>query len=92
MIFRFTFKKLILTIFIILVILIARPVGFLTYTYFKDKKILQNVYVGKTNDASNLNETKVDSIIRPSKQIDEAIGQISELVKQAKASGKLYRI
>lgn len=90
--FRFTFKKLILTIFIILVIVIARPVGFLTYTYFKDKKILQNVDVGKTNDASNLNETKVDSIIRPSKQIDETIGQISELVKQAKASGKKISI
>ncbi|WP_214225299.1 FAD-binding oxidoreductase [Pedobacter sp. B4-66] len=90
--FRFTFKKLILTIFVILVILIVRPVGFLTYTYFKDKKSLKYVYLGKTKDASNLNETTIDSIVRPSKQIDEAIHQISELIKQAKVSGKKISI
>ena len=90
--FRFTFKRFVLTIFIILLILIARPVGFLTYTYFKDKKNLLNVYVGATRDASNLNETKIDTLVKPSEQINEAIDQISKLIKQAKASGKKISI
>lgn len=90
--FRFTFKRLVFATFVILIVLISRPIGFLTYTYFKDKKTFKNVYVRATNDASHLNNTKIDTIIRPDKQISKAIDQISNLIKQAKISGKKVSI
>lgn len=84
--------KIILFLSIILLLFIARPLGFLIYNYYKDKKPVKLERTGYTNDASNLNETKVDSIVKVSTDINEAIGQISQLVVQAKIQGKKISI
>ena len=83
-----TVRRVLILLTIVLVILIARPVSFLMYTYLKDEKATRVERTGYTNDASNLNETKVQTIIKTRGRIEEATEQISELVKQARAEGK----
>jgi len=89
---RFTIRRIIIFLVIILLILIARPVSFLLYNYFKDKAPVSTERPGYTNDASNLNETKVATIVKAFEGIDEATQQISQLIKLAKAEGKKISI
>jgi len=89
---RFSFGRILLFLFIILFLLIGRPTGFLICTYIKDKKIAKVEKPGYTNDASHLNETKVDSVVKAFADVDKATVQISELVKQAKEQGKKISI
>jgi len=89
---RFSFGRILLFLFIILFLLIGRPTGFLICTYIKDKKLAKVEKTGYTNDASHLNETKVDSVVKAFADIDKAIAQISQLIKQAKEQGKKISI
>jgi len=89
---RFSFGRITLFLFIILFLLIGRPTGFLICTYIKDKKIAKVEKPGYTNDASHLNETKVDSVVKTFEDIDKTIKQISELIKLAKEQGKKISI
>ncbi|MBX2920781.1 MAG: FAD-binding oxidoreductase [Chitinophagaceae bacterium] len=77
---------------VILVVLIGRPAVFLAYHYYKDNKQIKNEKPGYTNDASNLNETRVFKIIQAFEDTGKAISQISELVLQAKSAGKKISI
>ena len=43
---------------------------------------------GYTNDASHLNETKVDSVVKAFEDVDKATAQISQLIRQAKEQGE----
>lgn len=87
-----TKRKIILFIVIVLFLLIGRPTGFLICTYINDKKIVKNEKEGFANDASHLNETKISSVIRVSDNIEKAIVQVQELIKQAKLEGKKISI
>ena len=89
---RFSFGRISLFIFIILFLLIGRPTGFLICTYIKDKRIAKVEKPGFTNDASRLNETKIDSVVKAFEDIDRATAQISQLIKQAKGQGKKISI
>jgi len=89
---RFTIRRIILLLVVVVLILIARPVSFLLYNYFKDKKPVSTERPGYTNDASNLNETKIGRLVKVPEGVDEATEQISQLIKQAKAEGKKISI
>jgi hypothetical protein len=64
---RLTRKKIFLAIIIILLAIIARPVGFLLHTYYTDPKPVVNLKNGYTNDASRLNETRIEKIVKPAR-------------------------
>jgi len=81
-----------LFIFLVLFILIARPAGFLICTYIKDKKYEKTAKEGDTNDTTNLNETRINTVVKDSDDLDKAITQIQELIKQAKPEGKKISI
>ena len=85
-------RRLIIILTLILLVFIGRPVSFLIYTYYKDKKVDKTERTGYTNDASNLNETKVATIVKISEDVNEATQQISQLVRQAKLQGKKIAI
>ena len=89
---RFTIRRILLFIFLVLIILIARPTGFLICTYYKDKNYVKVEKPGYTNDASNLNETKVSSIVKIPGDVDQATAQIMQLIKQAGEEGKKISI
>jgi len=89
---RFSSGRILLFLFIILFLLIGRPTGFLICTYVKDKKLAKVEKTGYTNDASHLNETKVDSAVKAFEDIDKAIAQITQLVNLAKGQGKKISI
>lgn len=85
-------SKILLFIFLVLFLLIGRPTGFLICTYINDKTITTVEKPGYTNDASHLNETKVDSVVRAFDDVNKSTTQIFELVKQAKEQGKKISI
>ena len=87
-----TRSKLIYFLFLLLILLVGRPTGFLICTYIKDKKLAKIEKPGYTNDASHLNETKVDSVVKVPDDIEKAILQISQLIKLAKQQGKKISI
>src|SRR6187402_674642 len=89
---RFSFGRIVVFFFIILFLLIGRPTGFLICTYIKDKKLATIERPGYTNDASHLNETKVDSVMKAFEDIDRATAQISQLIRQAEEQGKKISI
>lgn len=89
---RLKTKRLILAILLVLMLLVLRPVTFLIYTYLKDPKATERLPSTAVNDASQLNQTKVDTVVKVAKEINHAISQISSLIKQAGASGKKISI
>lgn len=88
----FLSRKILYFLFLVLLLLIARPTGFLICTYINDKKIEKTEKEGYANDASHLNETKVNTVVKISEDIDTAITQIMQLIKQAKQEGKKISI
>lgn len=84
---KLTLRRIIIFLVFIVLVLIARPVSFLTYTYYKDKKAGKVERAGYTNDASNLNATKIGALVKVPEKVDEAITQIAQLIKQAKVQG-----
>ncbi|WEK17435.1 MAG: FAD-binding oxidoreductase [Candidatus Pedobacter colombiensis] len=89
---KLTTKRFVLAVLLILVLLVIRPVTFLLYTYIKDQKTSEHLSSVVVNDASQLNQTKVDTVVKVPKEINLAISQISDFIKQAKASGKKISI
>ena len=89
---RLTWRRIILAIFIILLVLVARPVTFLLRTYYNDPVHQTNTRAGFVNDASNLNESKVDSVVNIAEDTAQAIPQLAQLVKQAALTHKKISI
>jgi len=89
---KLTFKRITLFCILLVLIIIARPVGFLMYNYYKDPKPFKKEKNGYTNDASNLNETKIQTIIDVPEGIAEATAQIVQLIQQASREGKKISI
>jgi len=87
-----TSRRIFLLLFLALLLLFGRPAGLLIYTYFNDKKPVKSEQAGYTDDASNLNKTKIDSIVKVSMNPDEATVQISNLVRIANQQGKKISI
>lgn len=92
MLSRSWLRKILLAAVIVVLFLVGPPVVFLFYTYFQDKKIQEVIRTGYTNDASKLNQTKVDSIVAVPENSDTAIAQLSMLIKQAAAQHKKISI
>ena len=90
--YKITPRRVIIFFFLLGVAFIARPAGFLIYSYYKDKKAVKIERSGYTNDASHLNETKAGAIVKVSGAVDEATTQISQLIKQAALQGKKISI
>jgi FAD/FMN-containing dehydrogenase len=87
-----TTRRIFLLVFVVLLVLIARPVGVLMYTYFTDNKPKKIDQAGYTNDASNLNKTNIDSVVKVSANTEEAALQISNLIRMASQQGKKISI
>jgi FAD/FMN-containing dehydrogenase len=85
-------RRIILACVIILILLIARPVGYITYNWLKDVPADSPLKKGYANDASHLNETIVDSIVKVAAEPEAAIKQLAALVQIASASGKKISI
>ena len=88
----FTFRRLLIFVFILLLLFIVRPISFLIYTFSQDKKPVKSEKPGYANDASSLNETKIGKVVKANGDLNEATSQISKLIKQAKAEGKKISI
>lgn len=88
----FNWKRILLAIVLIILILVARPVIFLISAYIQDPAPIKVDHPGYTNDASHLNETKISQVIHPNENIDSAISQIADLIKLAKTDGKKISI
>lgn len=80
---KFTLHKVFWLICLVLLFFVLRPVVFLLYVYVKDQKAFDKTKTGFTKDASNLNQTKIDTLIKVSAQTDVAIDQLKKLIKQA---------
>ncbi|WP_315818880.1 FAD-binding oxidoreductase [Paraflavitalea speifideaquila] len=89
---RFTLKRILLFILLVILILIARPTGFILYTWYKDPKPVSNARQGYANDAGKLSATRVDTVVKVATSRKEAEAQLSQLVKQAAAAGKKISI
>jgi FAD/FMN-containing dehydrogenase len=89
---RFRFSRIILFIIIVLLIIIARPAYHLISTYVNDKKPVNTEKENYTNDASNLNATKIATHVKVAPDTGQAIAQICSLIKQAKLEGKKISI
>ena len=89
---RIWLKKFIYLLLIILLVLFARPVGFLLYTNYKDKKPQNIESPGYANDASKLNKTKIEEVVKVSEGVNEVTEQIAQLILRAKREGKKISI
>lgn len=89
---KITFAKICRGLLLVLVLFLIRPAGFILYAYLKDKEAQITVKTGFAQDASRLNETRVDTVVKVLPGIAAATRQISELIKQAKAEGKKISI
>ncbi len=89
---RFRISRIILFIIIVLLIIIARPAYHLISAYVNDKNPVNTEKAGYTNDASNLNETKIATLVKIAPDTGQAIIQICSLIKQAKLEGKKISI
>lgn len=85
-------KNIFLVIFVIVMILIARPVIFLTYNFLKDTKVKTSLPPRMVQDASGLNQTRVDTVIHVDQESDKALLQVSMLIGNAKSSGRKVSI
>src|SRR6476660_1385949 len=90
--FRITWKRGIFLFFIVLLVMIGRPVAFLIYTSYKDKDPVNIESPGYANDASKLNKTKIDELVKVPEDLDKATEQIALLIQQAKTEGKKISI
>src|SRR5688572_25499275 len=89
---KLTSRKILIGCLVIVLILIARPVGHITYTWFKDSPRTDSVKRGHTNDASHLNETAIDTIVKVAAEREAAIHQLAALIKTAITTGKKISI
>lgn len=85
-------KKIVLVIVVLVVLLIGRPVAHITYTWLTDKSASSPFKKGFVNDASRLNETAIDSVIRVYPAPEPAIQQLAGLIGDASATGRKISI
>jgi len=83
MMLKLTSKIIVWAICIFALAFIARPVFFYVYVYYNDVKKVSVANPKTTNDASKLNETKVDSIVAIPENKAAAIQQIAALIQRA---------
>lgn len=89
---KLTLRRIILALIIILILLIARPIGYITYNWFKDIPADSTLKKGYANDASHLNETIIDSIVKVAADPETAIKQLAALVQTAVAASQKISI
>lgn len=89
---KITFSKVLSGLAILLILVLIRPVGFILYTYLNDKEGQSKVQAGASQDASRLNKTRIDTIVKVMPGIARATQQISALIRQAKEEGKKISI
>lgn len=89
---KLTRRKILWVCLLVVLILVARPVGHLTYTWYTDAPAKDSIKQGYTNDASHLNETAVDTVIKVAAEPGSVIVQLAALIKTASASGKKISI
>jgi hypothetical protein len=89
---KLTLRRIIAACVIILILLIARPAGYITYNWLKDVPADSTLQKGYANDASHLNKTAVDSIVKVAAEPEAAIKQLAALVQTAAAAGKKISI
>ncbi|OQP64156.1 hypothetical protein A3860_22385 [Niastella vici] len=87
-----TLRRILIFLLLIVLVVIARPVSFLLYTYYKDQQATRVQKAGYSNDASHLNETAIGTLVKVPENVDEAITQIAQLIKQASLQGKKISI
>lgn len=80
---KITIRKALWFSFLVLLLFILRPFFYLGFVYLKDHKASNKKTYGIASDASNLNETKVDTIVKTANNADSAIIQIKKLIKVA---------
>ena len=80
-------------IFLLIMLLIGRPLVFLSYHYIKDHRVLPSKSrPGYPDDASHMNETKMDSIVLVDPMPDKAEKQLQDLVSSAARSHRVISI
>ena len=89
---KLTLRKILIDCLILLLLLISRPVGYITYIWLKDACAYSTFKRGYVNDASHLNETAVDSIVKVAPQPEDAVKQLAMLIRTAVATGKKISI
>ena len=89
---RNTFKKILLCVALVLIVLAVRPAFHLISTYLSDGDTRQAVPSGYTNDASHLNQTRIDSVISIPADPQLAERQVIEILRGAALSGKKISI
>jgi FAD/FMN-containing dehydrogenase len=89
---KFTKRKTGLILLVIFLLFFGRPLAFLTYHYLKDKEVKLSLDPGFVNDASRMNETKVDTVILVAAAPAEAETQLIHLIQKAGDEGKKISI
>lgn len=89
-----TLRRVLIAILILLLILIGRPVGFLTYVWLTDPAAdTSGRFAYKlVNDASHLNATRVDSVVPIHPNSDSALLQLQNVIRLAASNGKKISI
>lgn len=80
---RFAKQKIGIGLLVIFLLLFGRPIVFLTYNFWKDKKAELHPKPGYTNDASKMNQIKIDSTVQIASLAAEAENQLIHLVRYA---------
>jgi FAD/FMN-containing dehydrogenase len=89
---KLTRRKIIIGCLILIIVLIARPVGHITYTWWKDRPAETTTKKGHVNDASKMNETAIDSVVKIASSAEMAVEQLTALIRTASAGGKKISI
>lgn len=89
---KITTRKVILIAFLLALLFVLRPVIFLLHTYIKDPELQVNHKSTIIQDASNLNQVEMDTIIKASNGTEDAMKQIKNLIKTATEQKKTISI
>lgn len=88
---RYPIRNILIISLVVVALLVAIPVGFLSWEFYSDPAPVNTTRTGFTNDASGLSEEKA-TVIRPAEKVEEAIAEIATLIAGAKAEGKKISI
>lgn len=80
---RFAKQKIGIGLLVVFLLLFGRPIVFLTYNFWKDKKTESHPITGYANDASKMNQIKIDSTVQIASLAAEAENQLTHLVRYA---------
>lgn len=85
-------RRILQALLLVLLLLIARPVCFLTWTWIVDRDERRPVSALHVDDASRLNESRVSSIVRVAADPVEAERQLQAIVRAAGETGQTIAI